>query len=224
MDRRSLWRDRRFVASAVSPGLVVLGIVISAWALANIFAGSAPVIGSTTPVTPALRTLRDASISALTSSTPTVSADASSATSPQQLVYPLDPATGEIFATLTIPALGQSFPVIEGTGTNELKRGVGHLVQTAMPGEADNCIISGHRDTVFTRLGELKKGDLLVVESATGTYTYKISRIRIVHKDDRTVVVPTDHAVLTVSTCYPFRYVGSAPDRYVLIADLVAGP
>jgi sortase A len=168
--------------------------------------------------------LRDASISALTSSTPTVSADASSATSPQQLVYPLDPATGEIFATLTIPALGQSFPVIEGTGTNELKRGVGHLVQTAMPGEADNCIISGHRDTVFTRLGELKKGDLLVVESATGTYTYKISRIRIVHKDDRTVVVPTDHAVLTVSTCYPFRYVGSAPDRYVLIADLVAGP
>jgi len=99
---------------------------------------------------------------------------------------------------------------------------VGHLVQTAMPGEADNCIISGHRDTVFTRLGEVKKGDLLVMETATGTYTYKVSRIRIVHKDDRTVVVPTDHAVLTVSTCYPFQYVGAAPDRYVLIADLVA--
>jgi sortase A len=90
-----------------------------------------------------------------------------------------------------------------------------------MPGEADNCVISGHRDTVFSGLGSLEKGDVFVLETATGTHTYKISRIRIVHKDDRTVVVPTDHAVLTVSTCYPFQYVGSAPDRYVLIADLV---
>ncbi|HSQ21574.1 MAG TPA: class D sortase, partial [Coriobacteriia bacterium] len=137
------------------------------------------------------------------------------------ITYPLDPTTGEILGTLTIPALRQSFPVIEGTGTEELKRGVGHLIQTAMPGEPDNCVISGHRDTVFSRLGELEKGDVFVIETATGTYTYEISRVRIVHKDDRTVVVPTDHAVLTVSTCYPFQYVGSAPDRYVLIADLI---
>jgi sortase A len=194
---------------------MVLGIVASAWALANILIGFAP-------LAPVTGTSRDAPVTGAASSAPAASADASVATDPQQLVYPLDPATGEVFATLTIPALDQSFPVIEGTGADELKRGVGHLVQTAMPGEADNCIISGHRDTVFTRLGEVKKGDLLVMETATGTYTYKVSRIRIVHKDDRTVVVPTDHAVLTVSTCYPFQYVGSAPDRYVLIADLVA--
>lgn len=185
---------------------------MSAWALANIVAGSSPVVSSTAPA----RTAIGASI-------PTSSADASRTARPKQVVYPIDPAKGDILGTLTIPALKQSFPVIEGTGTEELKRGVGHLVQTAMPGEADNCVISGHRDTVFSRLGELRKGDLLTVETATGTHTYKIRRIRIVHKDDRTVVVPADHAVLSVSTCYPFQYVGAAPDRYVLIADLVAG-
>ena len=214
MDSRRLRRNRRFLVRKVSLGLVILGIAIAVWALSNVLAGSETAIRSTSSVTPT---------SGGTSSSPTGSAEASRVQGPQRPVYPLDPAKGEMFATLTIPALGQSFPVIEGTGVKELKRGVGHLVQTAMPGEADNCIVSGHRDTVFTRLGELKKGDLLVVEAATGKHTYKISRIRIVHKNDRTVVVPTEHAVLTVSTCYPFRYVGSAPDRYVLIADLVAG-
>jgi sortase A len=212
MDRPRLWRDKRFLAGSTSLGLVILGIVISAWALANIVGGAAPATGLN-PYVPR--------IEATESSTPTGSAVATNAAGSRQFTYPLDPATGEILGTLTIPALDQSFPVIEGTGTEELKRGVGHLVQTAMPGEPDNCVISGHRDTVFSRLGSLELGDVFVIETATGTYTYKITRIRIVHKDDRTVVVPTDHAVLSVSTCYPFQFVGSAPDRYVLIADLV---
>lgn len=125
---------------------------------------------------------------------------------------------------LSIPALKQTFPIIEGTGTKELKKGVGHMPTTVLPGEPDNCVLSGHRDTVFTRLGRLKTGDEFIVQTAAGTFTYKITRIRIVGRNDRTVVVPTDHAVLTVSTCYPFDYVGDAPKRYVLIADLVAPP
>lgn len=123
--------------------------------------------------------------------------------------------------SLSIPALKQKLPIIEGTGTDDLKKGVGHFIKSVLPGERDNCVLSGHRDTVFARLGELKIGDRLIVETSAGTYTYQIKRIRIVHKDDRTVIVPTDHAVLTVSTCYPFHYIGSAPDRYVLSADLV---
>lgn len=218
MARPGLWRDRQLVVRSVSTGLVVLGIAAVVWALANILAGP-----STADVSnPYVPSAESAGSSAPTSSAgATSAAEATSSAVPKQVTYPLDPTTGEMLGTLTIPALRQSFPVIEGTGTEELKRGVGHLVQTAMPGEPDNCVISGHRDTVFTRLGELKKGDVFVIETATGTYTYEISRIRIVHKDDRTVVVPTDHAVLTVSTCYPFQYVGSAPDRYVLIADLI---
>jgi len=140
------------------------------------------------------------------------------------VTYPAKGAKGQTIGLLTIPALNQKLPIIEGTRVADLKKGVGHFSQSVLPGVADNCVLSGHRDTVFTRLGELKKGDRLVVDTAAGRFTYQIRRIRIVDKDDRTVIVPTDHAVLTVTTCYPFRYVGNAPDRYILIADLITGP
>ena len=90
-----------------------------------------------------------------------------------------------------------------------------------LPGEEDNCVLSGHRDTVFAKLGKLKIDDQLIVQTSAGTYTYEIKRIRIVDKDDKTVIVPADHAVLTLTTCYQFYFVGSAPDRYILTADLV---
>jgi sortase A len=60
------------------------------------------------------------------------------------------------------------------------------------------------------------------VQTAAGTFSYEVKRIRIVHQDDRTVIVHTDHAVLTLTTCYPFHFIGSAPDRYIVSADLVA--
>lgn len=144
--------------------------------------------------------------------------------SPGAAVFPVRPVKGQRLGILSIPVLKQTFPIIEGTGTAELKKGVGHMLRTALPGEPDNCVLSGHRDTVFTRLGTLKKGQQLIVQTAAGTFTYEIRRIRIVGRNDRTVVVPADHAVLTVSTCYPFDYVGDAPRRYVLSADLVAPP
>jgi len=131
------------------------------------------------------------------------------------------PQVGNKLGVLSIPSLGQKFPMVEGTSASELKRGVGHFRGSAMPGGNDNCVLSGHRDTVFTKLGRLKKGNRLVVTTAAGTFTYKIRQIRIVGTNDKTVVVHTDHAVLTVTTCYPFRYVGSAPKRFVLVADLV---
>jgi sortase A len=131
------------------------------------------------------------------------------------------PAAGDNIGSLTIPALKQKLPIIEGTGTDELKKGVGHFIQSVLPGQEDNCVLSGHRDTVFANLGKLKIGDQLIVQTSAGTYTYEIKGIRIVHKDDKTVIVPADHAILTVTTCYPFSYIGNAPDRYILIADLV---
>jgi sortase A len=185
---------------------VVLGVALTGWALANIPTQS--VASDRT----ALRQVRSFV------STGSVAPDTARFRQP---LYPVRPTKGQALGTLSIPALKQVFPVIQGTGTAELRKGVGHMTETALPGEADNCVLSGHRDTVFTRLGQLKKGDTLVVETAAGIFTYRIGRIRIVGKDDRTVVVPADHAVLTVSTCYPFNYVGAAPKRYVLSADLV---
>lgn len=136
--------------------------------------------------------------------------------------YPETPEIGDLMGELIIPKLEASLPIIHGTNEEELEKGVGHFAQSVMPGENDNSVLSGHRDTVFRELGEVGKGDTLIVKTHSGTFTYKVRQVRIVDEDDRTVIVPKPRATLTVSTCYPFDYVGYAPDRYILVADLVA--
>ena len=136
-------------------------------------------------------------------------------------IYSVYPSEGDNIGSLTIPALKRKLPIIQGTSAKELDKGVGHFTQSVLPGEKDNCVFSGHRDTVFRQLGKLKIGDQLIVKTSAGTFTYKVSGTRIVHADDRTVIVPTDHAVLTMTTCYPFYFVGYAPDRYIVSAALV---
>lgn len=133
------------------------------------------------------------------------------------------PKVGDKLGVLSIPKLGQRFPIVEGTTPAELRRGVGHFRGSVMPGGGDNCVLSGHRDTVFTKLAGLKKGDRLIVSTAAGAFTYRITGIRIVNAKDKTVVVHTPSAMLTLTTCYPFRFVGSAPKRYVISAALVSG-
>ena len=142
-------------------------------------------------------------------------------TNHQALTYAEPSIAGDKIGILWIPALNQNWPIIEGTEEEQLAKGVGHFSQSVFPGVSDNCVLSGHRDTVFSEIGNLKIEDKLIVETSAGIFTYEISNIRIVDKDDKTVIVPTDHAVLTITTCYPFYYVGSAPKRYILVADLV---
>lgn len=126
---------------------------------------------------------------------------------------------GEVIGILSIPKLDRELPIIHGTDEDELDRGVGHYIGTVLPGMKDQILLSGHRDTVFRQLGELEIGDELIVEMSYGTYRYEIRDTEIVDADDRTVIrsmAPDE--VLTVSTCYPFRFVGSAPDRYIIYA------
>ncbi|MGH4123217.1 MAG: class D sortase [Clostridium sp.] len=139
---------------------------------------------------------------------------------PNKALYPEHIAEGDNIGSLSIPVLDQKLPIIQGTGAAELKKGVGHFTQSVLPGEEDNCVISGHRDTVFRKIGKLKIGDELIVQTAAGKFTYEVSGTRIVHENDKTVIVPLDHAVLTLTTCYPFNFIGSAPDRYIVSADL----
>ena len=107
------------------------------------------------------------------------------------------------------------------TNEDELERGVGHYANSVLPGEKDNSVLSGHRDTVFRRLGEVGVGDLLIVKTTAGEFTYKVRQVRIVDADDRTVIVPKPRATLTVTTCYPFDYIGDAPERYILVGTLI---
>ena len=137
-------------------------------------------------------------------------------------LYPIYPFEGDVIGSLSIKAIELQASVIQGTGSDALKEGVGHFTQSVLPGEADNCVLSGHRDTFFQRLGELEFGDVVIVQTSAGIFTYEVSGTRIVDKDDKTVIVPTDHAVLTLTTCYPFIRVGPSPDRYIVSADLIA--
>lgn len=125
---------------------------------------------------------------------------------------------GDLIGNLAIPELEVSIPIYHGASEEELKKGIGHVANSKLPGEDGNIVLSGHRDTVFHRLGELKVGDSLHVENGRQSYHYKIKRIRIVKADDTTVLVPKPKETLTVTTCYPFRFIGSAPERYVLEA------
>ena len=131
------------------------------------------------------------------------------------------PLEGDRIGTLTIPVLNKELAVFQGTSVKTLNKGVGHYTNSVMPGEKDNTVLSGHRDTVFTKLGDLSVGDQLIVETKDGKFTYVINGTRIVDKDDKTVIVPMDRAVLTLTTCYPFHFIGKAPDRYIITADLV---
>jgi len=136
-------------------------------------------------------------------------------------LYPVYLVDGDVIGTLSIPAIDMDLPIIQGTDTDDLKKGVGHFLQSVLPGEDDNCVLSGHRDTIFAELGDLKIGDKITVKTSAGTFAYEVSGTRIVDKDDKTVIVPSDHAVLTLTTCYPFSYFGLAPSRYIVSADLV---
>ncbi len=136
-------------------------------------------------------------------------------------LYSERPKIGDEIGELYIPKINLTLPIYQGTEDDQLDKGVGHYVGSVLPGEKDNCVLSGHRDTVFRKLGEVGEGDSLIVRTAVGEFEYKINKVRIVDKDDLTVIVPKPSATLTVSTCYPFHYIGAAPQRYVLVANLV---
>lgn len=137
------------------------------------------------------------------------------------VIYTPYPKVGDVIGTIYLPSLKQKLPIIEGTDDAELKRGVGHYVRSVLPGISDNSVLAGHRDSVFSNLGKLALGDPVVVRTTAGEFTYMVTKFRIVKADDRTVIVPTPSPVLTLSTCYPFRYIGNAPKRYIVTADLV---
>lgn len=137
------------------------------------------------------------------------------------VVYKQRPSFGEKLGDLYIPRLDAVLPIYHGTDEDELEKGVGHYAGSVLPGENDNAVLSGHRDTVFRRIGEVERGDLLIVTTSAGEFTYKVRKFRIVDADDRTVIVPKPRPTLTVTTCYPFRYIGDAPERYIITADLI---
>ena len=134
-----------------------------------------------------------------------------------------DPAIplGEPIGRLSIPRIGLDLTVVEGTRKEDLLKAPGHLVGSALPGTPDNCIIAGHRDLHFRRLGDLGPGDRVSVEAGGKEMEYRVVRTRVVRADDTSVLAPSREPLLTLITCYPFRYIGPAPRRFVVLASKV---
>ncbi|NOU81663.1 sortase [Paenibacillus sp. LMG 31459] len=129
---------------------------------------------------------------------------------------------GEVIGEIYFPKLDKRVAILEGTGRTALKKGAGHDEGSAAIGSPGNSVLAGHRDTVFRSLGDLEVSDIIELETAEGKFTYEITGSRIVDAEARGAIKPSEEAVLTLITCYPFSYVGSAPDRYLLSARLIA--
>ncbi|MCE3203869.1 sortase [Paenibacillus sonchi] len=138
-------------------------------------------------------------------------------TAPSKPAYTIGDIIGEIY----LPRLDKRIAIVEGTERPQLKRGAGHDPGSALIGADGNSVLAGHRDTVFRGLSALQKDDLIEVETAEGRFIYSVTGSTIVDGDARGVIKQSDEAVLTLITCYPFTYVGSAPDRYLLSAVLL---
>jgi sortase A len=124
-------------------------------------------------------------------------------------------------AILRVPRLGIEVPVLEGTSDIILNRGVGHIPGTALPGQPGNLAITGHRDGFFRPLKDASVGDIIEVQRASQTDRYVIRKIKIVFPSDTSVLNTTTDSTLTLITCYPFYFVGSAPQRYIVQATLL---
>jgi LPXTG-site transpeptidase (sortase) family protein len=128
---------------------------------------------------------------------------------------------GRRLALLDIPRLNISAPLLNGTDWLTLNHGVGRITGTARPGEQGNIGIAGHRDTYFRELRNIKLGDVIELKRTDGIDTYKVDRLQIVMPSNVGVLRPTAVPTLTLVTCYPFQFVGSAPKRFVVTASLV---
>jgi len=133
-------------------------------------------------------------------------------------------AQGAALAMVHIPRLNLSAPVLEGTDWLTLNHGVGHIAGTARPGERGNIGIAGHRDTFFRRLKDVHVGDAIELERGPRTDNYTVDRIQIVTPDNVGVLRPRAVPSLTLVTCYPFYFVGSAPKRFIVTASLATEP
>lgn len=125
---------------------------------------------------------------------------------------------GDVVGQLTIPKLDGVLPIVEGINEEELSKGVGHYQGTNFPLDNDQIVLSGHRDTVFRGMGKLEIGDTMTVSLPYGDFEYEIYEMYVTGADDLSVIVPHEEETLTVTTCYPFDFIGNAPDRYIINA------
>jgi sortase A len=134
----------------------------------------------------------------------------------------IKPRIGSIIGKIWIPRLGITAIVDEGINHKTLSSSVGHIPSTALPGQSGNIGIAGHRDTFFRSLRHIEREDMITLTTLRGEFRYRVVSIKVVGPSDVAVLEADGGSeILTLVTCYPFYYVGSAPDRFIVRAERV---
>jgi sortase A len=136
---------------------------------------------------------------------------------PARRVHPMV-ASEDLVGRIEIPRLGVKAIVAEGVSGRTLRRAVGHLPGTALPGADGNVVLAAHRDTFFRPLKDVQRGDAIALTTPEGRFEYTVRQTQVVEPSRTDVLEPADGPTLTLVTCYPFYLVGSAPDRFIVRA------
>jgi sortase A len=135
--------------------------------------------------------------------------------------YSAPPVADALVGRIEVGRIGLSAMVVEGTTTIALRRAAGHIARTGMPGVAGNVGIAAHRDTFFRPLRNIRKNDIVTLTTVGAAYRYRVVSTKVVDPSDVSVLNPSEDEILTLVTCYPFYFVGSAPERFVVRAERI---
>ena len=155
-------------------------------------------------------------LSADTVSTEDMAPDASVVSVTKNAPPPI--AIGNVIGRMDVPRIGLSVMIAEGDSNAVLRHAVGHLSSTPLPGDAGNVVLAGHRDTFFRPLRNIRSADLITIDTLDGLYQYRVEWIRVMPPDNVSVLAPSQSSEITLITCFPFNYIGPAPDRFVVRA------
>lgn len=128
---------------------------------------------------------------------------------------------GEVLGEMEVPRLGLKVVVVQGDSARMLSRAVGHIPETALPGQSGNVALAGHRDSFFRPLRNIRSGDAITFKTRDAEFQYQVEFIAVVPPSDVSVLQPSSGRTLTLITCFPFYYVGAAPNRFVVRAQQV---
>jgi sortase A len=126
-----------------------------------------------------------------------------------------------LIGRIEVTRLSLSVIVVEGTDKTTLRRAVGHIVGTGLPGQSGNMGIAGHRDTFFRPLKNIQRDDIIRLTTLRGEYRYRVVSTKVVSPERVEVLRPDGNEILTLVTCYPFYFVGPAPNRFIVRAERV---
>jgi len=127
-------------------------------------------------------------------------------------------AEGDVIGEMKISRLALETILVQGESPKVLRRAVGHIPETALPGEPGDVALAGHRDSFFRPLRNIQPGDAISIKTLDGEFEYQVEWTRVVLPSDVRVLAPSSENTLTLVTCFPFYYVGPAPKRFIVRA------